>query len=129
MDGVVSVDDGDAIIMAQRLAAELGLGVGISSGANLLGALMVQERMGRDAVVVTVFPDDNKKYLSTGLLKDEPVRGAFLSPAVRLLGYDAFKRVCNTCCDLDECSALPPEGFTGECELPACPRLRGGMTR
>ena len=31
-------DDGDAIIMAQRLASELGLGVGISSGANLLGS-------------------------------------------------------------------------------------------
>jgi hypothetical protein len=42
----------------------LGLAVGISSGANLLAALMVQERMGADACVVTVFPDDNKKYLT-----------------------------------------------------------------
>ena len=31
LDDVVSVDDGDAILMAQRLAAELGLGVGISA--------------------------------------------------------------------------------------------------
>ena len=128
MDEVVGVADGDAILMAQRLAAELGLGVGISSGANLLGALTVQERMGRDAVVVTVFPDDNKKYLSTGLLKDEPVRDHFLSPAVRLLGYDAFKRVCNTCCDLDECAALPPEDFSGDCEVPVCPRARVART-
>jgi cysteine synthase len=126
LDGVVSVDDGDAIIMAQRLAAELGLGVGISSGANLVGALLVQERLGRDAIVVTVFPDDNKKYLSTGLLREEPVNDACHSSAVRLLGYDVFKRVCNTCCDLDECSALPPEGFAGERELPACPRVRRG---
>jgi cysteine synthase A len=129
VDEIVGVDDGDAILMAQRLASELGLGVGISSGANLLGALMVQERMGRDAVVATVFPDDNKKYLSTGLLKDEPVRADFLSPAVTLLGYDAFKRVCTTCCDLDECAAPPPEGFAGACELPACPRSRGGRPR
>ncbi len=124
LDAVVAVDDGDAIIMAQRLAAELGLGVGISSGANLLGALMVMEGMDGDAVVVTVFPDDNKKYLSTGLLKDEPVRGDFVSPAVKLLGYTAFKRVCNTCCDLEECSATPPPGLARECDLPNCPRRR-----
>jgi cysteine synthase A len=124
LDGVVGVDDGDAIIMAQRLAAELGLGVGISSGANLIGALMVQERMGAEAVVVTVFPDDNKKYLSTGLLKDEPTRSHFLSPAIKLLGYSAFKRVCNTCCDLEECSVPAPPGLEGECDLPYCPRSR-----
>ncbi len=39
LDEVIGVDDGDAIIMAQKLAVELGLGVGISSGANFLGAL------------------------------------------------------------------------------------------
>ena len=65
LDKVVDVDDGDAILMAQKLAADLGLGVGISSGANFLGALVVQEHLGVDATVVTVFPDDNKKYLST----------------------------------------------------------------
>ena len=60
--------------MAQKLAGELGLGVGISSGANFLGALDGPgRRSGRDAVVVTVFPDDNKKYLSTDLLREEPV--------------------------------------------------------
>jgi cysteine synthase A len=51
LDEIVSVDDGDSILMAQKLAAQLGLGVGISSGANLLGALMVQEKMGPGAVV------------------------------------------------------------------------------
>ena len=66
---MVAVDDGDAILMAQKLAAQLGLGVGISSGANLLGALTVQDALGPDAVVVTVFADDNKKYLSTDLLQ------------------------------------------------------------
>ena len=73
LDAVVSVDDGDAILMAQRLARDLGLGVGISSGANFLGAVKVQDELGPDAEVVTVFPDDDKKYLSTDLLRDEPV--------------------------------------------------------
>jgi cysteine synthase len=70
LDHVISVDDGDAIIMARKLAAELGLGVGISSGANFLGALIAQEELGKDKTVITIFPDDNKKYLSTDLLRD-----------------------------------------------------------
>ncbi len=99
LDSVVDVHDGDAILMARKLAEEQGLGVGISSGANFLGALKVLEDLGEDAVVVTVFPDDNKKYLSTDLVREEPVGDGFLSPDVRLLGFQAFKRVCNTCCD------------------------------
>jgi cysteine synthase A len=99
LDPVVSVHDGDAILMAQKLAAGLGLAVGISSGANFLGALMTQEEMGHDAIVTTVFPDDNKKYVSTDLLREEPVETAYLTPEVKLLGYEAFKRVCFACFD------------------------------
>jgi len=102
LDPIVSVPDGDAILMAQKLAAGLGLAVGISSGANFLGALMTQNDMHPNAVVTTVFPDDNKKYLSTALLRDEQVRPGYLSPKVELLGYEAFKRVCFTCFDGDE---------------------------
>ena len=97
LDEIVAVEDGDAILMAQKLARELGLGVGISSGANFLGALKVLDSGNVDAVVVTVFCDDNKKYLSTDLLRDEPVRGDYLSPRIRLTGFDVFKRVCVTC--------------------------------
>ena len=99
LDSVVSVSDGDAILMAQKLAAQLGLGVGISSGANFIGALMVQDEMGDDAVVTTVFPDDNKKYLSTDLLKTEKPRADYLAPEVELLSFEALKRVCYTCFD------------------------------
>jgi cysteine synthase A len=102
LDSVVSVQDGDAILMAQKLAAGLGLAVGISSGANFLGALMTQNDLGNDAVVTTVFPDDNKKYLSTDLLSEELVKPTFLSPEVELLGYEAFKRVCYTCFDEED---------------------------
>jgi cysteine synthase A len=99
LDSIVSVHAGDAILMAQKLAAGLGLGVGISAGANFLGALGIQNEMGGDAVVATVFPDDNKKYLSTDLLRDEPVKEGYLSSEVELLSYQAFKRVCHTCLD------------------------------
>ncbi len=92
LDGVIAVPDGDAILMAQKLASCLGLGVGISSGANFLGALQVQERLGPDAVVVTIFCDDNKKYLSTDLLREEPPKGGYLSPEVELACYEAWPR-------------------------------------
>jgi cysteine synthase len=100
LDSVLAVHDGDAILMAQKLANQLGLGVGISSGANFIGALMAQERLGADAVVVTIFPDSNKKYLSTDLLKTEPVREGYLAPGVELTGMDAVQRVCAVCSDL-----------------------------
>jgi cysteine synthase A len=99
LNDVIAVDDGDAILMAQKLAAEIGLGVGISSGANFLAALEVQNRSGLDSVVVTVFPDSNKKYLTTSLLAYEPVKFGHLSPHVRLLGFRALSRVCGSCTD------------------------------
>jgi cysteine synthase A len=99
MDEVIAVDDGDAIILAQMLASQLGLGVGISSGANFLGALKVQERLGPEAVVVTIFSDDNKKYLSTDLMRQEPVKPGFLSSDVELTGFNACRQVCLTCRD------------------------------
>lgn len=99
LDEIIGVDDGDAILMAQMLASELGLGVGISSGANFLAALEAQRRLGDDAVVVTVFADDNKKYLSTDLVRDEPVRSYHRSPAVRLHAFRGLNRVCSVCVD------------------------------
>jgi cysteine synthase A len=97
LDRVIAVDDGDAILMAQKLAAEVGLGVGISSGANFVAALEVQRRTGLDSTVVTVFPDSNKKYLTTDLLGYEPVKPGFVAPHVRLLGFRALNRVCGSC--------------------------------
>lgn len=99
LDRVIAVDDGDAILMAQKLAAELGLGVGISSGANFLAALEAQDVLGADAVVATVFCDSNKKYLSTDLLREEPAKPAHRSPQVRLLGFSAINRACDMCFD------------------------------
>ena len=72
LDEVVSVDDGDVIIMAQKLAKS-SLGVGISSGTNFIDALMLQNKLGKDSIIVTVFPSNNKKYLSTDLIREEKV--------------------------------------------------------
>ncbi len=104
LDPVVDVPDGDAILMAQKLARQLGLAVGISSGANFLAAILVQEQIGADSTVVTVFPDDNKKYLSTDLLCDEPHANGYLAPEIELVDFVALKRVCNTCCDFRDCA-------------------------
>ncbi len=64
VDEIISVNSDDAICMAQKLCRELGLGVGISSGANFLGCVLANYK--RPA---TVFADDNKKYLSTELIE------------------------------------------------------------
>ncbi len=122
LDRVVCVDDGDAILMAQKLSHELGLGVGISSGANFLGALDVMEELGKDAIVVTIFSDDNKKYLSTDLLRQEPVKKGFWTPDIKLQNFTAFKRVCHTCCDPDNCVEASYEDPEVEFCLPHCPR-------
>jgi cysteine synthase len=107
LDRVIAVDDGDAIIMAQRLASELGLGVGISSGANFLAALEAQDELGHAAVVVTIFCDSNKKYLSTDLLREEPVKPGFRAPTVELRSVRALNRVCDVCYDPSDPGSAP----------------------
>jgi cysteine synthase A len=89
LDDLVDVWDGDAILMAQKLARQAGIAVGISSGANFLGALKVAEEIGTNSVVATVFPDSNKKYLSTDLCTEEPVRDDYLAPDVEILDWRA----------------------------------------
>lgn len=92
LDKVIKASDGDSIIIAQKLSKQLGLAVGISSGANILGAIQLQNEMGADAVVVTVFSDSNKKYLSTDLMKEEPVRENYYSTDIEFLDYRAISR-------------------------------------
>ncbi|MCX6270730.1 MAG: PLP-dependent cysteine synthase family protein [Bacteroidetes bacterium] len=106
LDRVVTVPDGDSILMAQKLA-RIGLAVGISSGANFLGALQVQNELGAHAVVATVFSDDNKKYLSTDLLREEPMKEDYLSKDIELVDFHVFKRICKICCDYEECMERP----------------------
>jgi cysteine synthase A len=93
LDSVIQVSDGDSILMAQKLANQLGLAVGISSGANFIGAIMAQNNSDRSINVVTVFSDSNKKYLSTDLMKEEPLKEEYITPDVELLGYEGIHRM------------------------------------
>ena len=92
LDHIIQASDGDAILMAQEMAKKLGLAVGISSGANILGAIQVQHQMGGNAVVVTVLSDSNKKYLSTDLVNKEQIKKNYLTPDIKLLDYIPVRR-------------------------------------
>lgn len=83
LDDVILINDNDAINMSKKFAKEIGLGVGISSGANFLAAVKIQENLNKN--VVTVFPDDLKKYLSTDLAKDIKVEPNFISKDIKLI--------------------------------------------
>ena len=85
---VMLISDLDAINMSKKLSSELGIGVGISSGANMIGSILLKE-MGYNSVL-TVFPDDNKKYLSTDLTKDIKLKENNISSEVELLGYEVI---------------------------------------
>ncbi len=61
VDEILQITDQDAIAMSQKLCKELSLGIGISSGANFIGCVLSKEKS------VTIFADDNKKYLTTDL--------------------------------------------------------------
>lgn len=90
-DGVVSVDDGDAIAMARMISENFGIGVGVSSGANFLGCVMAQNKLGADSTVVTVFADDNKKYLSTDYAKKIQYLNGYLSNDIELVAVKAYR--------------------------------------
>lgn len=97
LNEIISISDGDAILMAQKLATTLGLAVGISSGCNFLAAVKAQDKIGNDSCVVTVFCDDNKKYLSTALMSEETPKPGYLSPQIELLGMGTVGRACEFC--------------------------------
>ena len=53
---------------------------------------MQQAKPGCTATVVSISCDDNKKYLSTDLMRQEPLQADFLSPEVELLGFECMQR-------------------------------------
>ncbi|MCI7238592.1 MAG: cysteine synthase A [Anaerococcus sp.] len=67
VDGIIDVAGDDAIAMSRQLAKDEGLVVGISSGANVVGAIEIADKLGEGRSVVTVLPDTGERYLSTEL--------------------------------------------------------------
>ena len=86
IDTVFDINDDDAINMSKLINQKLGLGVGISSGANFLGAVLLSEYT--DMPIVTIFPDDNKKYLSTELVNNINIKESFISNKIELIDYE-----------------------------------------
>lgn len=86
IDKIILINDDDAINMSRKLSRELGLGVGISSGANLLGSVLLNDEIHQN--IVTVFPDDNKKYLSTELSDEINLNTEFISNHIELIGFE-----------------------------------------
>ena len=78
IDNIILINDEDAINMANLLAKKLGIGVGITSGANFLGAVISEIDN-----VVTIFPDDLKKYLSV----KNTMQDNFISNQVELIDF------------------------------------------
>ncbi len=65
IDEIIPVPTEEAKAMARRLAKEEGLFAGTSSGANVVAAMKVAERMGPNARIATLMVDSGLKYLST----------------------------------------------------------------
>jgi cysteine synthase A len=74
VDEVLAVSTGEAKDMARRLAREEALFAGTSSGANVLAAIRVGERLGPGAQVVTLMVDSGLKYLDTDVYGRAPSR-------------------------------------------------------
>ena len=64
VDHVEPIEDADAVEMTDRLSREEGIFAGISTGANVVGAHRLAERLGPDAVIVTLAVDSGFKYMS-----------------------------------------------------------------
>lgn len=71
VDEIFTVSTEEAMVMTRRLAREEALFTGTSSGANVVAALRLAERLGREATIVTVLVDTGLKYLSTELFQDD----------------------------------------------------------
>ncbi|WP_292852535.1 cysteine synthase family protein [Methanobrevibacter sp.] len=87
IDDIVLIHDCDAINMSKRIAKELGLGIGISSGANFLASVIMDND---DLTIATVFPDDNKKYITTKLSEPVDEDPKLISNKIKLNGFEVI---------------------------------------
>jgi len=87
IDDIILIHDCDAINMSKRIAKEFGLGIGISSGANFLASVIMDSD---DFKIATVFPDDNKKYITTKLSEEIDDDPELISNKIELLGFEVI---------------------------------------
>jgi cysteine synthase A len=70
VDDILTVSTDEARKMARRIAREEGLFAGTSSGANVVAAVQMAERLGPGATVVTLMVDSGLKYMTTEVYRD-----------------------------------------------------------
>lgn len=87
IDDIVLIHDCDAINMSKKIAKEFGLGIGISSGANFLASVLMDSD---EYKIATVFPDDNKKYITTKLSEPLDENSELISNKIRLIGFEVI---------------------------------------
>lgn len=87
IDDIVLIHDCDAINMSKRIAKEFGLGIGISSGANFLASVLMDND---DLTIATVFADDNKKYITTKLSEEIDDNPELISNNIRLIDFEVI---------------------------------------
>ncbi len=87
IDDIVLIHDYDAINMSKRIAQEFGLGIGISSGANFLASVLMDND---ELNIATVFPDDNKKYITTKLSEPIDENPELVSNQIKLIGFEVI---------------------------------------
>ncbi|MBE6507837.1 MAG: cysteine synthase family protein [Methanobrevibacter sp.] len=87
IDDIVLIHDCDAINMSKRIAKEFGLGIGISGGANFLASVIMDSD---EYKIATVFPDDNKKYITTRLSEKIDENPDLISNKVKLVGFEVI---------------------------------------
>jgi len=68
LDNTITIEDDDAFELARDIQKNEGISVGISSGANLWGAMQIAREI-KSGIIVTVFPDRGERYLSTNLFQ------------------------------------------------------------
>jgi cystathionine beta-synthase len=83
IDQMVRVSDRDSFLMARRIAREEGLLVGGSSGTAAVAAVELAKTLPREAVLVVVFPDSGRGYMSKIFNDDWMIANGFLAEGKR----------------------------------------------
>ncbi|HTU83614.1 MAG TPA: cystathionine beta-synthase [Candidatus Acidoferrales bacterium] len=83
IDEVVRVSDRDSFVMARRIAREEGLLVGGSSGTAAVAAVKLAKALPKEAVVVVIFPDSGRGYMSKIFSDEWMIANGFLADAKR----------------------------------------------
>ncbi len=83
IDEMVRVSDRDSFLMARRITREEGLLVGGSSGTAAVAAMKLAKTLPADAVLVVLFPDSGRGYMSKIFNDEWMIANGFLSEGKR----------------------------------------------